>query len=388
MDWVYLLELADQHGVIPLLYESFKKIGISAVPECVLNKFQQIVQVNTLRNLFLVGELCRVLDLLKTHNIPVIPFKGPTLATLAYGGIQRRKAGDLDILVHERDFCKSRDLLMAQGYQPIMPPWFLDAAQEKAYLESRNEYTLIHPETQVCIDLHRRLAAGDFFLMPIDFERLWNFNSLQQRLHSVSVAGRTLPALQAEDLLLYLCVHGSKHLWARLTWICDVAELLRSNPTLNWDWVFQQTKLLGCDRILSIGLLLANDLLGAPIPDHVRQRAQVYPRHRLLMSQVQNWLFRETGAPPKGFSFERIHFHIREIEALRGKMQYCYRSLGHYGLAPVRRAITPTFKDRLFVQLPLPLFPLYYLVRPIRLIRDVGLELWQRRPRIQKAYVK
>lgn len=390
IDWDDLLQLAEQHGVMPLLSENLiplavEPIGREALPSFVVDKLQQTSQANTLRNLFLVRELFKLLNLLEQQGVPAIPFKGPTLAALAYGSIRLRKSGDLDILVHEHDFRKARDILLAQGYQPVVQPWFLNEAQETAYLESRNEYTLIHPETQVCIDLHRRLAAGDFFLLPIDFERLWNFTSLQQRLSPIAVTGHTFPALQAEDLLLYLCVHGSKHLWTRLAWVCDVAELVRSHPNLNWEWVFQQAQQLGCDRTLSVGLLLAYDLLEATIPENVRQRAKANPRHQHLAALVQSWLFRTTGSPPKGFSFERVYFHLREIDALSGKMQYFYKSLGHYGLAPVRRAITPTFKDRLFVQLPLHLFPLYYLVRPVRLLRDIGLTLWHRHTKVQKT---
>ena len=33
--------------------------------------------------------------------------------------------------------------------------------------------------------------------------------------------------LAPNDLLLILCVHASWHLWGRLLWICDVAELIR-----------------------------------------------------------------------------------------------------------------------------------------------------------------
>ena len=42
-----------------------------------------------------------------------------------------------------------------------------------------------------------------------------------------------LPA--PEDLLLALCIHGSKHLWERLAWIADIAGLIESQPSLNWN---------------------------------------------------------------------------------------------------------------------------------------------------------
>lgn len=379
INWEHLIQLADQHGVMSLLWQNLSSTCLEAVPSAVQTHLQRNYQVQSIRNLFLTGELCKLLDLLKSHGISAIPFKGPVLAAMAYGNTALRRFCDLDILVHERDFRKTRDLLLTYDYNPVVQPWFLNEAQETAYLESRNEYTLLRQDAMVSIDLHRRLAAGDFFLLPLDFERLWSFETLSKRLKPTSVAGRNLASLLPEDVLLYLCVHGSKHLWARLAWICDVAELIRSHPNLDWGWVFRQAESVGCERMLSVGLLLANELLDAPIPDEVRRKAEINPRNKSLVSQVQTWLFRDAGAPRKGFSLERVSFHVHEIEALQGKMEYCYRSLGHYGLAPVRRAITPTYKDRLFLQLPISLSPLYYFVRPVRLVRDFGRVMWHRR---------
>src|SRR3712207_8653927 len=40
--------------------------------------------------------------------------------------------------------------------------------------------------------------------------------------------------------LLILCVHGTKHIWGRLSWICDVAELLRTQPDMDWEYVLDR----------------------------------------------------------------------------------------------------------------------------------------------------
>ena len=53
-----------------------------------------------------------------------------------------------------------------------------------------------------------------------------------QGIRAISYKGPTLAALaygnlSLENLLLVRCAHGSKHLWERLGWICDVAELIR-----------------------------------------------------------------------------------------------------------------------------------------------------------------
>ncbi|MEB3210533.1 MAG: nucleotidyltransferase family protein [Leptolyngbyaceae bacterium] len=372
LNWENILTLAQQHGVTALLYNGLVQVCPESAPSQILKQLHAQVQANAVMNLFLTEELCRLLDFLASHGILAIPFKGPILAAIAYGNLAMRKSGDLDILVAERDFCRTRDLMIAHGYDPAIQPWFLNEAQEHAYHASRNECLLLRQDKRVAIDLHRKLAAGDFFLLPLDLDRVWNVDHLWPRLQSVSLAGKSIPTLTPEDCLLFLCVHGSKHLWLRLIWICDIAALLHSYPQLNWDWMIQQAQVIGCQRMLWVGVQLAHELLDAPLPERVSQTIQSDATVRWLTARVTGWLFRPHGSLAKGFSWQRIIFHCQELELLQDKVQYCYRSAGHYGLAPLRRAITPTFRDRHFLQLPSWLSFLYYLVRPVRLIRDFG----------------
>ena len=73
---------------------------------------------NSLHNLFMTGELFKLLDLFGAHGIGAIPYKGPTLAALAYGNLALREFDDLDLLLPERDIPRARDLLIAQGFRP------------------------------------------------------------------------------------------------------------------------------------------------------------------------------------------------------------------------------------------------------------------------------
>ena len=69
-----------------------------------------------------------------------------------------------------------------------------------------------------------------------------------------------LPWVMApEELLIILCVHGSKHAWERLKWVVDVAELLRSQR-LNWKRVFSTATKWKCRRMALLGLAFAMGL--------------------------------------------------------------------------------------------------------------------------------
>jgi len=62
-------------------------------------------------------------------------------------------------------------------------------------------------------------------------------------------------------------VHGTKHRWERLRWICDVAELIRVREDVKWETLMRVAESLGSRHMLSLGLYLAHDVLGAPLPE-------------------------------------------------------------------------------------------------------------------------
>lgn len=47
-------------------------------------------------------------------------------------------------------------------------------------------------------------------------------------------------------------------------------------------------------RVLALGLHLAKELVGANIPEHVLERAQVTPEIESMASQMREWLFRDS----------------------------------------------------------------------------------------------
>ena len=213
----------------------------------------------------------------------------------------------------------------------------------------------------IIVDLHWGLTRSNV-PFPIELE------DLQDRLELVDLVGDTVSSPSPEDLLLILTMHGSRHLWERLMWICDVAELLRVHQGMDRRWVMQQSRMLGSERMLFLGLLLANDLLGATIPEEVMQWVRADPALKSLASQVQEHLFTE-GEEPHGV-VKRFVFHTRIRERLRDKVPIV--------LYLMRRTMTPTTKDRMVIQVPVLLSFIYYLIRPIRLFREYFLSRSQR----------
>ena len=263
LDWNRLVALAARHGLLPLLGRHLQTLPADAIPAAVLESLRTHQHAVALRNLGFGGELVRVLRLFAEHAIPVLPFKGPTLAQFAYGSTALREFGDLDLLLRPRDVPRAKSLLVDQGYRP---QYALTPAQETAYLRSIGQIALEKPERAI-VELHATLSPRAF-PFDLDLPRLW------PRRCVVTLMGQPLVAPGAEDLLLILCMHGAKHLWKNLGWICDVAELIRARPALDWQQVRHEARRLRSERLLHLGVQLAERVLQAPLPPDVSRNGE------------------------------------------------------------------------------------------------------------------
>jgi len=342
-DWSRLLEWADQHEVVPHLHRALSTGCADIVPEEVLQPLKAQFDLNLRRNLRLSGELLNLLERFSAQGIPALPIKGPALAALLSGNLALRQCVDLDIMVHKPNVLKAKELLVAQGYQPF---YRLSHAQDAACLRYGIEYNFYRDDPGVLVEIHWRMDPQDDYL-PLNMERLW------EGCAPVAFAGRTVPHPPAENLLQILLVHGSRHFWQQMKWLCDIGQLLQTHQEIDWDRVLEGARTPRGRDIFYPGLWLARDLLEAPLPDAVWQVMQQDPEMRSLVLWMKQRLF----SGPRSFGiWERPLMHLRTQRRLRDGIAHC-----------LDLALTPTSEDVAFMSLPEMLFPLYYMLRPIRL---------------------
>ena len=326
IDWDYLTRIASNHNLVPLMYRSLEAVDPIALPETVRKEFKKQIQVSVQGNLFLTEELLHLLALFDQYGIPVIPYKGPILASSVYGDLALRPFNDLDIFVHERDVLQAMDLLISCGYQLIRPK---SVAQIERNLQSRRINQLIkkslwayqlvlwHPERQGVVELHWRITPR--YVFPNNPEQLW------EDLKPVKLGGATILSFSPENLLWFLCVHGAKHQWKRLSWLCDLAELVRAHPRLNWEQIIAQAAKLGIERRLYLGLFLANYLLEAPIPRTIETKIHTTSQLKALAQQVIEKVFDDTEQIVRFPYLERFAFQLRAMDRMVDRGRYLLR---------------------------------------------------------------
>jgi Uncharacterised nucleotidyltransferase len=400
LDWERMLHLADHHRVVPQVYSVLAALP-HLVPAQPLHALRWRYQDNARKALWFTAELQRILSHLESAGIQALPFKGPVLAKTLYGDVARRQFSDLDILILPEDVLKAKAALRALGYA-CSPE--LRQQEEPAYIASGCGYVFHSPAGRNLLDLQWRIVPR-FYSIDFDvagfLERASEISLETQEMEHgrprpsrcVTSAMRSREAalehsprrepwveseipsspsgakdplrldlgcgmrtLCVEDLLLVLCVHAAKHVWVQLSWLCDIAQLIRSQQ-LDWNTIQDEAKHLGIERIVTLNLLLAHRLLGAP------PQIQTILRHdtsaTILADEIQSIIERGTHYDTETIPYFRLMMRLRERWQDRAHFLW-------------RLVFTPSVSEWKAVRLPKPLQPLYRVVRLSRLAKRLA----------------
>ncbi len=336
--WPDVMRLGEHHSVLPLAYRTMRDLA-PAVPAAIMAELRARYEHNARRNLTFIAELFRILDCLETQHISAIPYKGPALAETVYGDLASREFSDLDVLVQPTDVLRAKTALRDLGFVPNIE---LSPSHEAAYLANGYEYTFDGPAGHNLLEIQWAILPR-FYAVDISMEALFS------RAGTSDLNGRRVRALAPEDLLLSLCVHAAKHAWIRLCWLRDIAGVLES-CNLDWDLVAQRAHQLGIERMVRVGLMLARDLLYAPLPDRIATLWQADRELGTLCQEVAQHL--PAAEEYKVESPQYFQLMARVRERFTDRLRFA-----------MRLTLTPAIGEWKMVNLPPWLFPLYRVVR-------------------------
>jgi len=301
LDWAVILDLAWYHGVGPLLHRNLSSFCSDLVPAEILTQLYRRMQAGALLNRVLVHELVVLCEALEAHGVPVMPIKGATLAAAIYDDPALREFRDLDLIVPEGSISETQAVLLALGYERL---GCSSDSGERAQ-EDGPYYVFSKKRTLFRVDVQYVMTHPQF-MFRLDRPEFWNCR------RPVVLANKIVQGLSPEDLLIVLCLHGSKHAWEELKWICDVAELLRSHPHLDWDRIFLNASLWRCRRLVCLGLSLAHLLLDAPLPEAVLARFSTDSDVHVLSPRMPATLLADHYSGVKESQVVALHFSLKD----------------------------------------------------------------------------
>ena len=342
IEWEAVLRLADDHGTSSLLHQNLLRLG-HVVPSSVLASLRQRYDENAYKSLLLARELIRVLDCLDALGVEVVPYKGIVLSEVYYGDMALRQQGDIDLFVRKQDVAHIKNAVRELGYTERVP---IPQEAEQNFIASGYECSFDSSAGRGLLEIQWALQPH-FYAVDFDMEGLF------ERAEEVTVAGHQMKTPSPEDLLLVLSVHAAKHVWGRLIWLCDIAQILR-RENLNWDWVQSGARKFGIERILRVTLLLAKRLLLMPLPPAVEPAVLADRAAQAFADEVALNMARGVSYNVEQLSYFRLMMRLRERKTDRLRFL-------------ARLTFTPGPGEWEAVRLPKLLFPLYRVVRLARL---------------------
>ena len=346
IDWEYLIHTAIIHRVTPLLFRSLTLACPDQVPKGYLDALRGYYLQNTGSNLARTARLLELLALFNDHQIIAIPFKGPVLAESAYGDLSLRQFSDLDILIHRDHAFDAYQLLLSKGYQPEVR---LDAAQIRKFMQTEYGLALFRKERHMTVELHWEIT-GRYTTYSFDLDHFGG------RFDTLTISGKQIRQFPAEDMLVYLCIHGSKDGWVSLDSICCVNELIRSSRDMDWARVDHLVNEIHCRRMFGLGLFLAYRLLDTELPDPILMNIESDSMINKLAKPIINSLFISSDSSDNPINANFSLFHLIIKDRFADKLRHVLNLI-----------FFPSRQDWRTFPLPARYSFLRYLLRPVRL---------------------
>ena len=290
-----LLSLAEVHGVAGQVAAALRQAA--DLPSASLReKLRARHRNQAVATITLTAELFRILEFFGAAHIETAVVKGPVLAVRAYGDPAVRHYGDVDLLLRHADVERASEIVAGAGFLPRVSP------RDMAAQKTPGQYFFCRERSGAVVELHTERTLR-YFPRPLPVEDFF------RRKTSITLDGRQVPALSLEDEFVLVSIHGAKHLWERLVWVSDIAATVHRHPELDWGLIRQTAAAVGAERMVRVALLLAEHILGVPVPAEMKREVENDAAGLAMVGKIESWLPYGGSDPPP--LRERALFRLR-----------------------------------------------------------------------------
>lgn len=247
--WQALLARGREHRFLPLLAHALRECGLwGALPADVAQQLKMAGQHHTRRALLAQRAMVQLHDILHENGIDHVFLKGAYLAQFAYPQPGLRPMRDIDVVIKPNDLPAAHDLLITMGYTS---PADVDGMVAAFIAQAKHLPGLRTPDGTVSVELHAHVDAPGGPLAGLD--------AFASPIHR-PLAGRMLPFMGLQDMLVHLCVHAASfHSFNNGPLVVsDIGYLLRQ-PGLDLQAVAARAAELGVARPVALTLALSEN---------------------------------------------------------------------------------------------------------------------------------
>lgn len=337
-NWEGFVSLAYSHGIFPLVYRTLKEYA-HLIPEYIFAHMKQNYMDIVKQNMLMTSELIKVIKILEENGIEAISFKGPVLSQMAYGDVVSRQYCDLDVLVQKEEIFKIENLLKNKYKRALK----LTSSQEDIWIKYAHDLSLTN-QNGINIEFHWSMFDSNH---PINLVKINFFK------HSIKtiINNQNINTISNEKFLVYLCIHGSKHLYERIEWVCDIDRFIKTQK-VDWDIVEDIIKNDNSKKFFLLGLFLTKILFNTDLgKNYENQFDNEY-------ESVKSYIFDTWNGKQKSENKNNMKYMLKLFVSKTDKLKYLNKIY-----------FKPTFTEYWYINLPKSLYFLYYPLRQYLLLK-------------------
>ncbi|HEY9230374.1 MAG TPA: nucleotidyltransferase family protein [Gemmatimonadaceae bacterium] len=291
-EWTLLAERARTHRVGPLLLRrSVAADAAHSMPAHVLASMREAAETNEHRNRQRQGRVAAACRALSDAAIPCLALKGTYLVESVYPSRSLRQMWDSDLLVPRNALARVEQILLRLGYGPPDRPPIEEDTSWNLHISP-----FVMPEDGAwssIIEIHWAIEQPTA-PFDIDVDALW------ERSIEFNVCDTTVRALDANDLLLHLCLHAGFHhgFDVNLRHLLDLAWLFHHPPAeLHWSTFVERAHAARANRIGYVCLAAARLLFRLPLTDAALDSLQPLRDDQDIIAVVAEHVWRNAKKP-------------------------------------------------------------------------------------------
>jgi hypothetical protein len=277
LDWPLFLDLARRHGVEALIVKTLESDFPNIAGQEWFVTLQHRVKEGAAKTEDVEMELAEICGLFERKGIPALPISGAGLSKVAYGHAGMRDSDDLTFVVPLERLTDAETALTERGYRQDEP----SAVQETSPRKRSCWFVKQGVSARVCVNWgaeHRR------FMALLSKANIWN-----HRL-SFAAAGKQIGGCTIEELILLIAIDGTRQGWTKLRTIVEIGQLTRRYQ-INWKGLFVTASEWKCQRVLFLGLALAQQVAGMMLPPDIQRTLEKDRVVSNLASYLESVLF-------------------------------------------------------------------------------------------------
>lgn len=333
-EWEQALALAEEEQILPWVARLCVQ-QTSASPS-LRSRLNTIERDAAIAGFYWSSELKSILRAFEQLGIVVVPLKGPFLAERLFGEAALRVSHDLDLLVSKDDLTRAEAVLSVLEFIPDTP----------------DDYHRQWYRGRTTIELHHDVDN------PLAFNV--HIKSVLRRVQPAVFQGQRCWQLAPSDELLFLCLHGVRHRFERLSLILDLClafEKLDMSETVQ-----ARPEVAERSSLLVLGLAMARRLQPEISAPSFLGASPVQFRH--LDSLADRLWHRLLTQPSEPLDWRSLHSFYLEIELPGHRLR---RRLRHLQIL-LDRVIQPDYEFA--ARFGCHRVWQVRLFRPLRLLRD------------------